>query len=108
MSFSVHYAQKLWQNGAKVVQTGSLGWRPTSTRCSWCTPARCPALPSPSPLHLTPHAQVTPSDAFIHPFDHEMLWDGHASLIDEVVEAGVTPDAVVRRDSTDKHFPFET
>jgi hypothetical protein len=37
-----------------------------------------------------------------------MLWDGHASLIDEVVEAGVTPDAVVRRDSTDKHFPFET
>jgi hypothetical protein len=30
-----------------------------------------------------------------------MLWAGHASLIDEVVEAGVTPDAVVRRDSPD-------
>ncbi len=43
------------------------------------------------------HAQVTPSDAFIHPFDHELLWAGHSTLIDEIVEAGVTPDAVVLR-----------
>lgn len=34
-----------------------------------------------------------------------MLWAGHASLIDEVVEAGVTPDAVVRRDSPDTLTP---
>ena len=33
--------------------------------------------------------------AFIHPFEGEGLWDGHASLIDEVVSAGVTFDCVV-------------
>lgn len=42
------------------------------------------------------HEQVAPSDAFIHPFDHELLWTGHSTLIDEIVEAGVVPDAVVR------------
>jgi L-serine/L-threonine ammonia-lyase len=34
-------------------------------------------------------------DAFIHPFDDPLLWDGHASMIDEVARAGVRPDAVV-------------
>lgn len=38
---------------------------------------------------LTEHA------AFVHPFDDPLLWHGHGSLIDEVVAAGVTPDAVV-------------
>ncbi len=33
--------------------------------------------------------------AFIHPFDDPMLWSGHASLIDEVVQAGIAFDAVV-------------
>jgi L-serine/L-threonine ammonia-lyase len=32
---------------------------------------------------------------YIHPFDDPYLWQGHASIIDEVVEAGVMPDAVV-------------
>lgn len=43
------------------------------------------------------HAQslLGPSDAFIHPFDDPLLWDGHASMIDEVARAGVQPDAVV-------------
>jgi L-serine/L-threonine ammonia-lyase len=36
-----------------------------------------------------------PDDAFIHPFDDPLLWEGHASMIDEVADAGVTPDAVV-------------
>lgn len=40
-------------------------------------------------------SMVGPSDAFIHPFDDPLLWQGHASMIDEVVAAGVTPDAVV-------------
>jgi L-serine/L-threonine ammonia-lyase len=35
------------------------------------------------------------ADAFIHPFDDPLLWEGHASMIDEVARAGVTPDAVV-------------
>jgi L-serine/L-threonine ammonia-lyase len=38
---------------------------------------------------------VGPSDAFIHPFDDPLLWEGHASIIDEVVRAGFEPDAVV-------------
>jgi L-serine/L-threonine ammonia-lyase len=34
-------------------------------------------------------------DAFIHPFDDPLLWEGHATMIDEVTRAGVRPDAVV-------------
>ncbi len=33
--------------------------------------------------------------AYVHPFDHPLLWTGHATLIDEVVEAGLAFDAVV-------------
>jgi L-serine/L-threonine ammonia-lyase len=32
---------------------------------------------------------------YVHPFDDPLLWQGHASLIDEVVYAGVRFDAVV-------------
>ena len=35
------------------------------------------------------------SDAFLHPFDDPLIWQGHASLIDEVTAQGVRPDAVV-------------
>ncbi|WP_426190780.1 pyridoxal-phosphate dependent enzyme [Massilia sp. DWR3-1-1] len=43
------------------------------------------------------HAQslLTATCAFIHPFDDPLLWEGHASMIDEVAAAGVRPDAVV-------------
>lgn len=37
----------------------------------------------------------TEQDAFLHPFDDPLLWQGHASMIDEVVEDGVRPDAVI-------------
>ena len=33
--------------------------------------------------------------AYIPPFDHPMIWAGHATLIDEIVEAGLKPDVVV-------------
>lgn len=36
-----------------------------------------------------------PTDAFIHPFDESLLWDGHATMIDEVAAEGLKPDAVV-------------
>jgi L-serine/L-threonine ammonia-lyase len=36
-----------------------------------------------------------PEDAFIHPFDDPLLWEGHAGMIDEVAGAGLKPDAVV-------------
>ncbi|MCG8291668.1 pyridoxal-phosphate dependent enzyme [Pseudomonas entomophila] len=43
------------------------------------------------------HAQtlIGPGDAFIHPFDDPLLWQGHASMIDEMAAAGFKPDAVV-------------
>ncbi len=33
--------------------------------------------------------------AYIPPFDHPMLWAGHATIIDELVQADVRPDAIV-------------
>ncbi|MGJ9417344.1 pyridoxal-phosphate dependent enzyme [Massilia sp. CMS3.1] len=43
------------------------------------------------------HAQslLGPQDAFIHPFDDPLLWEGHAGMIDEVARCSVRPDAVV-------------
>ncbi len=43
------------------------------------------------------HAQalLQDSDAFIHPFDDPLLWEGHASLIAEVAAQGIRPDAVL-------------
>ena len=35
------------------------------------------------------------TDAFIHPFDDPLLWQGHSTVIDEVIRAGLKPDAVV-------------
>jgi L-serine/L-threonine ammonia-lyase len=40
-------------------------------------------------------SMLTDSDAFLHPFDDPLLWQGHASMIDEVKRAGIEPDAVV-------------
>ncbi|MGL3607682.1 pyridoxal-phosphate dependent enzyme [Rhizobium sp. G187] len=33
--------------------------------------------------------------AYVHPYDHPLLWQGHATLIDEVVRAGAEFDCVV-------------
>jgi L-serine/L-threonine ammonia-lyase len=33
--------------------------------------------------------------AYIPPFDHPMIWAGHATMIDELVQAGIRPDAIV-------------
>ena len=34
-------------------------------------------------------------DAFLHPFDDPLVWEGHATLVDEVARSGLRPDAVV-------------
>lgn len=36
-----------------------------------------------------------PTDAFIHPFDDPLLWEGHASMIAEAATQATKPDAVV-------------
>lgn len=33
--------------------------------------------------------------AYIHPFDDPYIWEGHSSIVDEIFNAGVVPDAVV-------------
>jgi L-serine/L-threonine ammonia-lyase len=44
-------------------------------------------------------SMLGPTDAFIHPFDDPLLWQGHATLVDEVAQAATTtgwvPDMVV-------------
>jgi len=40
-------------------------------------------------------SMVGPSDAFIPPFDHPRIWTGHATIIDEIAQAGVKPDAII-------------
>ncbi len=35
------------------------------------------------------------TDAFIHPFDDPLLWQGHATLVDEIAGSGTKPDAFV-------------
>ena len=38
---------------------------------------------------------VGADDAFIHPFDDPLIWQGNSTLVDEVRAVGVNPDAVV-------------
>lgn len=40
-------------------------------------------------------SHVTPEATYIHPFDDKYLWDGVANIINEVLEEGVQPDAVI-------------
>lgn len=35
------------------------------------------------------------TDAFLHPFDDPLLWQGHATMIDEIAQVGYRPDAVL-------------
>lgn len=39
-------------------------------------------------------SMLTVTDAFLHPFDDPLLWQGHASLIDEVACGGMKPGVV--------------
>lgn len=45
--------------------------------------------------HALALSLVGATDAFVHPFDDPLLWQGHATLVDEVFRAGLRPDAVV-------------
>ncbi len=40
-------------------------------------------------------AMREPGDAFIHPFDDPLLWEGHATMIEEAARQMPKPDAVV-------------
>ncbi|MGM5012036.1 MULTISPECIES: hypothetical protein [Rhizobium] len=42
-----------------------------------------------------PFSMLTDEDAFIHPFDDPLLWKGHSTIIDEMVDDGIDPDLIV-------------
>lgn len=45
--------------------------------------------------HALAQSMLDEYSAFVHPFDDPVAWQGHATLVDEVVAAGVDFDAVV-------------
>ncbi len=45
--------------------------------------------------HRYAQTLASASTPLIHPFDDPLLWAGHASLIDEVAQAGLRPDLMV-------------
>lgn len=40
-------------------------------------------------------AKDDPEAAYIHPFDDPLMWEGHATMIDEAARQGPRPDAIV-------------
>lgn len=38
---------------------------------------------------------IGPRDAFVHPFDDPLIWQGHATLVDEIAASGPKPGAIV-------------
>ena len=36
-----------------------------------------------------------PEAVFVHPFDHPLLWEGHSTVVDELVKQTEKPDAIV-------------
>ena len=45
--------------------------------------------------HEHANQSIGPDAAYIHPFDDPLLWSGHATMIDEVLQQGLEPDVVV-------------
>jgi L-serine/L-threonine ammonia-lyase len=40
-------------------------------------------------------SMVKETDAFLHPFDDPLLWQGHATMIDEIARSDFKPEAIV-------------
>lgn len=38
---------------------------------------------------------IGPRDAFVHPFDDPIIWQGHATLVDEMAASGPKPGAII-------------
>lgn len=41
------------------------------------------------------HSLLLAGDVFIHPFDDPLLWQGHSTLVDELVDQSEKPDVVI-------------
>lgn len=45
--------------------------------------------------HMAAQELSRGTSAYIHPFDDHLIWTGHSTMVDEILAAGVMPDAVV-------------
>ncbi len=93
--------------GIAVAYAGRLLGLPVEVVVPQTTPTRAQELIAQQGARVTVHgaswqeanelaqSMLGPTDAFIHPFDDPLLWQGHATLIDEVAQAGCVPDAVL-------------
>lgn len=45
--------------------------------------------------HAIELTQNNPKTLLVHPFNHPLLWEGHATLVDELVEDGEKPDVII-------------
>lgn len=45
--------------------------------------------------HEFAEGMVKNGGALVHSFDHPVLWEGYASLVDEITNAGIVPDAMI-------------
>jgi len=45
--------------------------------------------------HMSAMEMLRKEIAYIHPFDDPVIWQGHASIIDEIASSGLTPDGVI-------------
>ncbi len=40
-------------------------------------------------------SMIGESDAFLHPFDDPLIWQGHSTMVDEIMRSGVRPAVIV-------------
>lgn len=45
--------------------------------------------------HAYAMSLVNDDAAYIHPFDDPLIWQGHSTIVDEIVDAGINPDSIV-------------
>merc|ERR1712050_641362 len=41
------------------------------------------------------YVDADPAAEYVPPYEHELIWQGHSSIIDELADAGVRPGAIV-------------
>lgn len=64
---------KILQESAKVIVHGAT-WDEANARAS---------------------SMIGESDAFLHPFDDPLIWQGHSTMVDEIVRSGVRPGVII-------------
>lgn len=93
--------------GIAVAHSGRRLGLPVTVVVPETTPARARQLIEQEGARLIVHGSVwseanayalslaSQEQIYIHPFDNPLLWDGISTLVDEVIDEGLRPDAVI-------------